>query len=101
MLDIEGTPSFDLSTTIEYEGQEIDDIKPIVNSSLSDNEMDGRVRDRGQNDAVEFMRLDLEGTQKSVTPITIMIGSIAAITIVLSLQRLIQSQSREIAILRT
>ncbi|MEC7688400.1 MAG: FtsX-like permease family protein, partial [Candidatus Thermoplasmatota archaeon] len=101
MLDIEGTPGFDLSTTIEYEGQEIDDIKPIVNSSMSENEMDGRVRDRGQNEAVEFMRLDLEGTQKSVTPITIMIGSIAAITIVLSLQRLIQSQSREIAILRT
>ena len=101
MLDVEGTPNFDLSTTIEYEGQEIDDIKPIVNSSLSENEMDGRIRDRGQNDAVEFMRLDLEGTQKSVTPITIMIGSIAAITIVLSLQRLIQSQSREIAILRT
>ena len=101
MLDIEGTPDFDLSTTIEYEGQEIDEIKPIVNSSMVENEMDGRVRDRGQNDAVEFMRLDLEGTQKSVTPITVMIGSIAAITIVLSLQRLIQSQSREIAILRT
>ena len=101
MLDVEGTPSFDIPTTLEYEGQEIDEIKQVVNLSMTENFMDGRVRDRGQNDAVEFMRLDLEGAQKMVTPITIMIGSIAAITIVLSLQRLVQSQAREIAILRT
>ena len=101
MLDVSGTPGFNIPTTAEYEGQEIDDIKQVVNISMVENLMDGRVRDRGQNDAVEFMRLDLEGTKKMVTPITIMIGSIAAITIVLSLQRLVQSQAREIAILRT
>ncbi len=101
LIDIEGTPSFDIPDTIDYEGQEIDEIKQVVNESLSENEMDGRVRDRGQNTAVELMRLDLEGAKKMVTPITIMIGIIAAITIVLSLQRLVQSQSREIAILRT
>ena len=101
MLDIEGTPSFDLPTTEEYEGQEIDEIKPIVNASMFQNGIDARVRDRAQVDAVEFMRLDLEGSQKSIVPITLMIAVIAGITIILSLQRLIQSQSREIAILRT
>ncbi len=101
MLDIEGTPNFDYADTAAYEGQEIDEIKQIVNASMAEHAIDGRIQDRGQNNAVELMRLDLEGAKKMVTPITLMIGTIAAITIVLSLQRLVQSQSREIAILRT
>jgi putative ABC transport system permease protein len=101
MIDVEGDASFDLPDTIEYEGQEIDEIKGVVNASLTENEMDGRIRDRGQNDAVELMRLDLEGAKKMVTPITVMIGIIAGVTIIVSLQRLVQSQAREIAILRT
>ena len=101
MLDIEGTPSFDLPTTKEYEGEELDNIKMVVANSMDANELDGRIRDRGQNDAVEFMRQDLEGAKKSTTPFTVMIQAIAAITIALSLQRLVQSQAREIAILRT
>jgi len=59
------------------------------------------LRDRGQNEPVEIMRQDLEGAERTTVPFTVMIASIAAITIVLSLQRLVQSQSREIAVLRT
>jgi predicted lysophospholipase L1 biosynthesis ABC-type transport system permease subunit len=47
------------------------------------------------------MRQDLEGTERTTVPFTVMIASIAAITIVLSLQRLVQSQAKEIAVLRT
>ncbi|MBA46066.1 MAG: hypothetical protein CMB31_05715 [Euryarchaeota archaeon] len=101
MLDIEGTPSFDLPSTEEYEGEDLDGIKLVVSDSMDANELDGRIRDRGQYDAVEFMRQDLEGAKKSTTPFTVMIQAIAAITIALSLQRLVQSQAREIAILRT
>jgi len=101
MLDIEGTPSFDLPSTEEYEGEDLDSIKMVVADSMDANELDGRIRDRGQYDAVEFMRQDLEGAKKSTTPFTVMIQAIAAITIALSLQRLVQSQAREIAILRT
>ena len=101
MLDIEGTPAFDLPDTDEYEGEELDEIKLIVANSMEENELEGRIRDRGQNDAVEFMRQDLEGAKKMATPFTVMIQAIAAITIALSLQRLVQSQAREIAILRT
>jgi putative ABC transport system permease protein len=101
MLDIEGTPAFDLPDTDGYEGEELDEIKLIVANSMEENELDGRIRDRGQNDAVEFMRQDLEGAKKMATPFTVMIQAIAAITIALSLQRLVQSQAREIAILRT
>ncbi|MCP2504680.1 MAG: FtsX-like permease family protein [Candidatus Poseidoniaceae archaeon] len=101
VLDVEGTPSYDLPNTQEYEGEEIDAVKQLVDTSLESTELDARVRDRGQNEPVEVMRQDLEGTKRTTVPFTVMIASIAAITIVLSLQRLVQSQAKEIAVLRT
>lgn len=101
VLDISGTPSFDLSDTEAYEGEELDAIKEAISESLEESDMDGRIRDRGQVEAVELMRLDLEGSKTMAAPFTILIQFIAAITIALSLQRLVQSQTREIAILRT
>jgi len=101
VLDVEGTPSFDLPDTEEYEGDEIDEIKFHVENSLNTSELDARVRDRGQNEQVEVMRQDLEASKRTTIPFTVMIAAIASITIVLSLQRLVQSQSKEIAVLRT
>ena len=101
LLDVEGTPSFDLPDTSEHEGDEIDGVKELVDATLGDAALDARVRDRGQNEPVEVMRQDLEGTKRTTVPFTVMIASIAAITIVLSLQRLVQSQAKEIAVLRT
>jgi len=101
MLDIEGTPSFDLSDTEEYEGDDMDVFKESVITSLEETGLDGRIRDRGQVESVELMRQDLEGAKKMAAPFTVLIQFIAAITIALSLQRLVQSQTREIAILRT
>ncbi len=101
LLDVEGTPAFDLPTTLENEGTEIDAIKELVDSSMEENDIDARVRDRGENEPVELMRQDLEGAKRSSVPFTVMIAIIASITIVLSLQRLVQSQAREIAVLRT
>ena len=101
LLDIEGTPSFDLPDTESYEGKEIDEVKALVSDALEDSELEGRVRDRGQNEPVEIMRQDLESAKRSSVPFTVMIAAIASITIVLSLQRLVQSQAKEIAVLRT
>ncbi len=101
LLDIEGTPSFDLPDTSENEGDVIDEVKDLVDAALGEAALDARVRDRGQNEPVEVMRQDLEGTKRTTVPFTVMIASIAAITIVLSLQRLVQSQAKEIAVLRT
>ena len=101
LLDVEGNPSFDLPDTEDYEGEEIDEIKFHVENSLNSTELDARVRDRGQNEQVEVMRQDLEGAKRTTIPFTVMIAAIASITIVLSLQRLVQSQSKEIAVLRT
>ncbi len=101
VLDIDGTPSFDLPTTGVYEGDQIDAVKAMVSTSMDENNIDARVRDRGQNEPIEVMRQDLEGAKRTTVPFTVMIAVIASITIVLSLQRLVQSQSREIAVLRT
>ena len=57
--------------------------------------------DRSGVDSVEFLRADAEGASMTYPIITGMIAMVAGITIFLSLQRLIQSQAREIAILRT
>ncbi len=101
LLDVEGTPSFDLPDTEAYEGDEINAVKALVSDALTVAELDGRVRDRGQNEPVEIMRQDLEGAKRTSIPFTVMIAAIASITIVLSLQRLVQSQAKEIAVLRT
>ena len=101
LLDIEGTPSFDFPDTAEYEGKELDLVKGLVDEALKSSQLDARVRDRGQNEPVEVMRQDLKGAESTTMPFTVMIASIAAITIVLSLQRLVQSQAKEIAVLRT
>ena len=101
LIDVEGTPLYDLPTTKTYEGDVMDSMKTLVGTSMEENDIDARVRDRGQNEPIELMRQDLEGTKSSSVPITVMIAIIASITIVLSLQRLVQSQAREIAVLRT
>ena len=101
LLDVEGTPSFDLPDTEAYEGDEIDEVKLLVSDALEVADMEGRVRDRGQNEPVEIMRQDLESAKRTSVPFTVMIAAIASITIVLSLQRLVQSQAKEIAVLRT
>ena len=101
LLDVGGTPSFDYPDTTEYEGEEIDLVKSMVDDSLNASQLDARVRDRGQSEQVEIMRQDLEGAKRMSTPFTVMIAAIASITIILSLQRLVQSQAKEIAVLRT
>lgn len=101
LLDVEGTPSFDYPDTEAYEGTEIDTVKSMVDESLNASQLDARIRDRGQSEQVEIMRQDLEASKRMATPFTIMIAAIASITIILSLQRLVQSQAKEIAVLRT
>ena len=101
LLDVEGSPAFDLPDTEAYEGDEIDEVKSLVIDAMEVAALDGRLRDRGQNEPVEIMRQDLESAKRSSVPFTVMIAAIASITIVLSLQRLVQSQAKEIAVLRT
>ncbi len=103
LIDVEGTPSYDLQSTNEIdEGEElnllIDEITQIVadvdNAPMS-------IYDRSGVFSVEVLRADAEGAAKMFPFVTGMIAAIAGITIFLSLQRLIQSQAREIAVMRT
>ena len=59
------------------------------------------VYDRSGVFSVEILRADAEGAANMYPYVTGMIAAIAGITIFLSLQRLIQSQAKEIAVLRT
>ena len=102
LIDLDGTPAFDLPSTDDFEGDEISPVKAHVMEVLLDADSGtATVNDRGETPSVEFLRADLEGAQKSFPAVTAMLAIVASITIILSLQRLIQSQSREIAIMRT
>ncbi|MDE0954350.1 MAG: FtsX-like permease family protein [Candidatus Poseidoniales archaeon] len=103
LIDIQGTPSYDLQSTDDVdEGKElnflIDEITDLVSLET---DVPVSVYDRSGVDSVEFLRADAEGAVKMFPYVTGMIAVIAGITIFLSLQRLIQSQAREIAVLRT
>ena len=101
ILDVEGTPSYDLPDTPEDEGAGIAPHADHVTESADALGIEGRVRDRGSHATVDLLRADVEANEDFVLPVTVMIAIIASITIVISLQRLVQSQAREIAILRT
>lgn len=92
LLDVIGTPETkELSTLLEQ-------ISVIV-AENDDSAMS--VYDRTGVESVEFLRADVEGAMKSYPVVAGMLALVAGITIFLSLQRLIQSQAKEIAVLRT
>lgn len=102
LLDVEGTPAYDLQSTTINEGPELETVVETLSEAVSQLTTDPTtVYNRSTVQSVEFLRADAEGAQKSYPYITGMLALVAGITIFLSLQRLIQSQAREIAILRT
>ena len=102
LLDVTGSPEYDLQSTEEDEGERLSEIiSSIKDIMMANDDASFIAYDRSGVDSVEFLRADAEGASKSYPIITGMIAMVAGITIFLSLQRLIQSQAREIAILRT
>ena len=102
LIDVEGTPGYDLQDTDQNEGEALNVIIESVNSVLeSSSESPVITYDRSGVQSVELLRQDAKGAADTFPYITGMLVMVAGITIFLSLQRLIQSQSREIAILRT
>ena len=102
LLDVVGSPEYDLQSTEEVEGERLSEIiSSVRDTMMTVDDASFIAYDRSGVDSVEFLRADAEGASKSYPIITGMIAMVAGITIFLSLQRLIQSQAREIAILRT
>ena len=99
-IDIEGTPQFDLSDTDENEGEELQVLKDEISSFMTEAETNGTVADRGELSA-ELLRLDKEGIENSTPFILGVLLFISGLVIAVSLDRLIRTQAREIAVLRT
>ena len=102
LIDVMGTPDYNIPTTDEDDGPELSLIIERIDEAVS-NSVDSTslVYDRSQVFSVELLRADAEGVMLLYFPVTGMLSAIAGITLFLSLQRLVQSQSREIAVLRT
>jgi len=103
LIDIKGTPNYDLQSTVDVNENPkmtslVSDISVLM-SEIDDSPVS--VYDRSGVVSVELLRADAEGAAKMYPYVTGMIAAIAGITIFLSLQRLIQSQAKEIAVLRT
>jgi len=91
-----------LQTSTNVEGEELSLIIIELASILQDiDDSPSLVYSRSGIESVELLRTDAEGAMSMYVPVTAMIAIVAGITIFLSLQRLVQSQAREIAILRT
>ena len=101
-IDLPGTPSFDLQDTTEDEGAEISTYKAELSQILTaGNHSDARISDRGLMQSVELLRMDLEGTRKSLPIMGLVLTVVSGLVIAVSLDRLVKSQSREIAVMRT
>ncbi|MDP7312351.1 MAG: FtsX-like permease family protein [Candidatus Thalassarchaeaceae archaeon] len=102
LIDIEGKPTYDLQTTDVNEGVELSSLMANIGAIVnSHSESPSSTHDRSGIESVEFLRTDAEGAVKMFPYVTGMLAIVAGITIFLSLQRLIQSQAKEIAVLRT
>jgi len=102
LIDVVGTPDYDLQSTTEIEGEELSALMATITDVMREvDDSPSLVYDRSAVFSVELLRADAEGAMMMYLPVTTMIAIVAGITIFLSLQRLVQSQAREIAILRT
>ena len=97
LIDVEGTPD-----SQDSDASGLTDLIEGISIIASENDDSPTgVYDRTGVHSVEFLRADVDGAEKSYPVISGMLAVVAGITIFLSLQRLIQSQAKEIAVLRT
>ena len=103
LIDVQGSPVYDLQSTDDInENEELTKLVSDISILMGDlDDTPVSVYDRSGVFSVEVLRADAEGAVKMYPYVTGMIAAIAGITIFLSLQRLIQSQAKEIAVLRT
>ncbi len=101
LLDLPGTPAYDLQDTNEDEGVALRELKWELASALRDEGVEGAlVGDRGSIHSVELLRQDLEGSRKSIPMTIFLLGAVSALVLAISMERLIRTQYREIAVMR-
>ena len=101
LLDLPGTPAYDLQDTSEDEGIALRELKQELASALHDEGVAGAMlSDRGGIHSVELLRQDLEGSRKSIPMTIFLLGTVSALVLAISMERLIRTQYREIAVMR-
>ncbi len=100
-IDLEGTPQFDFSDTDVNEGEELDLVRQQLSKSLNESDTPGIIYHRGDLTSPELLRLDQSGLEKATPFILGVLLFISGLVIAISLDRLIRTQSREIAVMRT
>jgi len=102
LIDIQGTPDYNLQDTMENEGEELDRLRASLDEEFGEHGIDKvQTTDRSSIWSVEAMRQDLEGTKKTTPVFLVLLTGISALVMSISLERLVKRQSREIAVLRT
>ncbi len=102
LVDLEGEPDYDLQDTSEDEGIALSPLKAELLQQLSISGIETvQVGDRGSIYSVELLRQDLEGSKKSLPLFTIVLAVVSGLVIAISMDRMVRSQAREIAVLRT
>lgn len=101
LIDLHGTPAYDLQDTQEDEGAALRPLKgELLSATLAQNLTNVQVFDRGGIYSVEILRQDLEGSKEMTPFITILASVINGFVLAISLDRLVRSQTREIGVLR-
>jgi len=102
LVDVGGTPAYDLPETPEREGKALAGLAEALAASLESEGLSTmRVGDRTTLFGVEFLRVDLEGN-RTMQPVMLgMLVSVSALVLAVSLERLVRRQRREIAVLRS
>ena len=102
LVDVGGTPAYDLPETPEREGKALAALAEALAASLESEGLSTmRVGDRTTLFGVEFLRIDLDGN-RTMQPVMLgMLVSVSALVLAVSLERLVRRQRREIAVLRS
>jgi putative ABC transport system permease protein len=100
LIDVVGTPDYDLIDTETVEGEALGTFVDDLKSALADHDVSAvQVEDRSAMWSVELLRQDLEGNRKTLPLFTGILVGVSALVIAISQDRLVRKQSREIAVL--
>jgi len=100
LIDVNGTPDYDLQDTLIEEGPELREMQAELAAALNEQGVRNvRVEDRSGIWSVELLRQDIEGSKKSQPLFLGVLIGVSALTMAISLDRLVRRQSREIAVL--
>lgn len=101
LIDLKGTPQYDLQNTREDEGTELKIVKDVLSEELKSSNIEiFQVLDRGNIYSVELLRQDLGGAKTIASPMIILLSLVSGFVLAISMDRLIMAQRREIGTLR-